>query len=51
LARLQNDCLLALTARHTGAILLTADSHFSTFRRHIQLDVRFLNPSISESGA
>ena len=51
LARLQNDCLVALTARHTGAILLTADLHFSTIRRHIQLDLRFLHSSIPESGA
>ncbi|MGE0827562.1 MAG: hypothetical protein AB7G75_35165 [Candidatus Binatia bacterium] len=28
LAWLQNDCLLALTARYTGAVFLTADGHF-----------------------
>jgi len=31
LARLQNDALLAWTARHTGALLVTRDRHFSTF--------------------
>jgi len=35
LARLQNDVLLALTARHTGAALATLDGHFATLQRHI----------------
>lgn len=35
LSRLQNDVLLALTARHTGALLLTRDRHFATLRRHL----------------
>jgi predicted nucleic acid-binding protein len=32
LGRLQNDCLIALTARLTGATLVTRDSHFKTIR-------------------
>ena len=42
LARLQNDCLLALSARYTGAIFLTADGHFDTLRRHIPFSLRTL---------
>src|SRR5207249_8754848 len=34
LARLQNDVLIALTARHTGSLLVTLDAHFATFRRY-----------------
>ena len=37
LARLQNDALLALTARHTGAMLVSKDKHFRTIQRHIKL--------------
>jgi predicted nucleic acid-binding protein len=33
LSRLQNDLLLALTARHTGALFVTAVAHFETIRR------------------
>jgi predicted nucleic acid-binding protein len=33
LARLQNDVLLALTARHTGALFVSLDQHFVTLRR------------------
>ncbi len=40
LARLQNDCLLALTARHTGAVFLTADSHFEILRRNLPFELR-----------
>ena len=36
MARLQNDTLLALTARYTGARFLTGDSHFVTIRRHVR---------------
>jgi predicted nucleic acid-binding protein len=35
LARLQNDVLIALTARHTGALLVTLDAHFVSIRRHL----------------
>jgi predicted nucleic acid-binding protein len=42
LARLQNDCLLALTARHTGAAFLTADGHFDTIRRYLPFQLRIL---------
>jgi predicted nucleic acid-binding protein len=33
LARLQNDLLIALTARHTGALLVALDPHFAALRR------------------
>lgn len=42
LARLQNDLLLALTARHTGALLVTADAHFVKLRRHIPFMLKVL---------
>ena len=45
LARLQNDLLLALTARHTGTLLVTCDAHFATLRRHIPFTVKILPPS------
>jgi predicted nucleic acid-binding protein len=35
LSRLQNDVLLALTARHTGALFVTTDGHFEAMRRLI----------------
>jgi predicted nucleic acid-binding protein len=35
LARLQNDLLIALTARHTGALLVTEDRHFLAIARHV----------------
>lgn len=35
LARLQNDVLLALTARATGATFVTLDRHFSGLTRHV----------------
>ena len=42
LARLQNDALLALTARHTGTLLLTADAHFEALRDRIPFALRLL---------
>jgi len=36
LARLQNDVLLALTARHTGAVLVSRDAHFRAIQRHVR---------------
>lgn len=42
LARLQNDVLLALTARSTGTALVTLDKHFSTLRRHVPFTVILL---------
>lgn len=42
LARLQNDLLLALTARHTGALFVTADAHFEAIRRFIPFRMRLL---------
>jgi predicted nucleic acid-binding protein len=42
LARLQNDCLLALTARYTGALFLAADGHFVTIRRYVPFSLRLL---------
>ena len=42
LARLQNDALLALTARYTGTLLLTRDAHFETLRTHVPFALRLL---------
>ena len=43
LARLQNDLLLALTARHTGTLFATADAHFLAIRRHIPFTLKVLD--------
>jgi predicted nucleic acid-binding protein len=42
LARLQNDCLLAFTARYTGAVFLTTDGHFETIRHYLPFHLRIL---------
>ena len=42
LARLQNDLMLALTARHTGTVFVTADEHFTALRRHIPFTLKVL---------
>jgi predicted nucleic acid-binding protein len=42
LSRLQNDLLLALTARHTGALFVTSDGHFDTIRRLLPFRLRKL---------
>jgi predicted nucleic acid-binding protein len=42
LARLQNDLLLALTARHTGSLFVTGDAHFTELRRHVSFTVKVL---------
>src|SRR5439155_26772409 len=42
LARLQNDCLIALTTRYTGTLLLAADGHFATLRRHVPFPLRVI---------
>jgi predicted nucleic acid-binding protein len=42
LTRLQNDLLLALTARHTGALFVTSDAHFDAIRRYLPFRVRVL---------
>ncbi len=42
LARLQNDLLLALTSRHTGALFVTADPHFDTILRFVPFRMRIL---------
>ncbi|MBI2358630.1 MAG: PIN domain-containing protein [Deltaproteobacteria bacterium] len=42
LARLQNDLLLALTSRHTGALFVTTDAHFEAIRRLIPFRMRML---------
>jgi predicted nucleic acid-binding protein len=42
LSRLQNDLMLALTARHTGALFVTGDSHFDAIRRHVPFELRKL---------
>ena len=44
LARLQNDLLWALTARHTGALCATSDPHFSVQRPHIPCTLKLLSP-------
>jgi len=44
LARLQNDVLLALTARQTGTLFLTRDGHFATLRRHLSFALKLLPP-------
>lgn len=43
LARLQNDTLLALTARYTGTLLLTRDGHFATLRHHAPFALKILD--------
>jgi predicted nucleic acid-binding protein len=45
LGRLQNDLLLALTARHTGTLFVTGDPHFTTLRRHVPFAVKVLPPA------
>jgi predicted nucleic acid-binding protein len=42
LARLQNDLLLALTARHTGSLFVTGDRHFTAIRRHVPFALKIL---------
>jgi hypothetical protein len=42
LARLQNDCLIAFTARYTGSVLLTADRHFAMIRRYIRFSLQMI---------
>ena len=42
LARLQNDLLLALTARHTGSLFVTGDAHFAALRRHVSFTLKVL---------
>jgi len=43
LARLQNDVLLALTARHTGAVLVSKDAHFRTLQRHVRFSALLIS--------
>jgi len=42
LARLQNDLLLALTARHTGTLFVTSDPHFTSLRAHVPFALKIL---------
>ena len=42
LARLQNDLLLALTARHTGTLFVTGDAHFTALRGYIPFTLKVL---------
>ena len=42
ISRLQNDCLLALTARQNGALLITADRHFERLRRAIRFRLKLV---------
>ena len=39
---LQNDLLLALTARHTRSLFVTGDAHFTALRRHVSFTVKVL---------
>jgi predicted nucleic acid-binding protein len=43
LARLQNDVLLALTARQTGTLLLTRDAHFTALCRYAPFALKVLD--------
>jgi predicted nucleic acid-binding protein len=38
LGRLQNDCLLAITAASTGALLVTMDNHFQSLKKHLHFN-------------
>ena len=51
LSRLLHDVLLALTARHTGALLLTRDRHFATLRRHLPFAWKLLATRGTEYGS
>jgi len=42
LAQLQNDRLLALTARQTGTLFVTGDTHFAVLRRYIPFPLKVL---------
>ena len=42
LAQLQNDLLLALTARQTGTLFITGDAHFAVLRRYIPFTLKVL---------
>jgi len=42
LARLQNDVMLALTARHTGAVLVSKDRHFVQLQRQVRFSAVLL---------
>jgi predicted nucleic acid-binding protein len=47
ISRLQNDCLLALTARHNGAILIAADRHFEELAHALHFQLKLLPASQS----
>jgi predicted nucleic acid-binding protein len=47
LARLQNDVLIALTARHTGALLVAGDAHFGALTEHIPFKLVLLDAGAS----
>jgi predicted nucleic acid-binding protein len=47
LARLQNDLLLALTSRHTGALFVTADGHFADLRRYVSFRLRTMESVVN----
>ena len=42
ISRLQNDCLLALTARHNEALLITADQHFARLLHAIRFPLKLV---------
>lgn len=41
LERIQNDLLIALTARETGSTLITKDGHFKIIQKHIPFRLAF----------
>ena len=43
LERAQNDLLIALTARHHGALLITQDRHFKVIQKQIPLKLDLLS--------
>lgn len=38
LESIQNDLLIALTARYNGAVLITGDKHFKVIRKHLSFE-------------
>ncbi len=41
LEKIQNDILIALTARENGALLITQDRHFHIIQKHIPFSLIF----------
>lgn len=43
LEKIQNDLLIALTARENGAVLITQDHHFNAIRKHVSFQFQILS--------